>query len=542
MTTVPKFRGYLGTSNAGTATIAVAVPTDSTAPLVGDEMTIVLVFTSASSVTGVPSGWTQLLAATAMGTRYLAVYRRTRASGDANTVTFTLNTTGAASGYLFYGAAVFGGLVGSYLRTSTGNVQTTPGVTTTVANSLAISIQGEATAAVETYDNISVASPFVKHSWYLQSGSSPINSVLLATREMPTAGATGDATSTWLKSDGTTNSSGNRGAIMVVWEPVPDAAPAPIKRLPVKVVDETGTLINAGASYWDGSKEIEIAQVIPIHGGMFVPDLLNPTGRIWWMAHRGGSADYQEHCTRGYLQCAIAHADVLEMSLVRSSDGVFFGAHDETADRTSSSVRGQNWKFSEHTAAEIEALVQDLPNRGDTRFSTAPYMRLTELVNTWSKSHSIMLDPKYINTAGRADLYNYIKTIPDYQNRILGKFYHTGIAIANEFHAIGCKVWGYSYTADVGTFNTSDTTDPNRTFTVRPATDSSSTAATIGYWDFTGLEWNAEDAVWAAMIQLSGSKKVLAHICPTAAAAAEGVRKKARALQVSGVNSVSTVF
>lgn len=541
MTTVPKIRGFRGASNAGISTIVVNVPTDSTAPVVGDEMNVVLVITSASSVPTAPTGWTQVLAPQAMGTRYLLAFRKIRASGDPNSVTFTMNTTGAAISFLFYGAAVYGGL-GSYLRTSTGNVQTTPGVTTTKANSLVISIQGEATAATETTDKITIASPFVKDTWYLQETSSPIHSVLMAHREMATAGSSGDAVSTWLKDDGSANSSGNRGSVMFIWEPIADAEPTPIKRLPVKVVDESGTLINAGLSYWDGSKEIEVAQVIPIHGGMFVPDLLNPMGRIWWMAHRGGSADYQEHCTRGYLQCAIAHADVLEMSLVRSSDGVFFGAHDETADRTSSSVRGQNWKFSEHTAAEIEALVQDLPNRGDTRFTTAPYMRLTELVDTWSKSHSIMLDPKYINTAGRADLYNYIKTIPDYQNRILGKFYHTGIAIANEFHAIGCKVWGYSYTADVGAFSTSDTSDPTRTFIVRPASDSSSTAATIGYWDFTGLEWNAEDAVWAAMIQLSGSKKVLAHICPTAAAATEGVRKKARALQVSGVNSVSTVF
>jgi hypothetical protein len=529
MTAVPRFRGFAGTTNAGTATINVAVPTDSTAPVIGDEMTIALIFTSASSVSTVPAGWTTVLTATAMGTRYLGVYRKVRASGDSNTATFTLNTTGAASAYLFYGAAVFGGLAGSYLRTSTGNVQTTPGVTTTVANSLAISIQGEATAATESYDNISVASPFVKHSWYIQTGSNPINSVLLATRDMATPGATGDAVSTWLKSDGTANSSGNRGSVMIVWEPVPDAEPAPVTLIDGKAADGTGSIVAVKMKAWDGAKDVGIARVEVVHGGTFVPEL-DRTTRVWTMGHRGGSLDYQEHSARGYVQSAIAHVDVLEFSLGRTSDGVFFGLHDATLNRTTSGL-ASGYTASAHTWAEISALVQDLPNRGDTRFGSQPYLRLEDFIAQWSGSHTLMFDPKLINTAGRQALYPILQQIPRYQERVLGKFFHTGTAIADEFHAIGCKAWGYAYEEAVTGIRSDGqpTTDPLY-------------SATMGKWDYLGLDYGASEAAWAQLVQMAGSKKIIGHIVGTAAQAKQAVDRGARALQVSGVNAVSTVY
>lgn len=538
MTTMPTIRGKLGSSNGGTSTLVVNVPTDSTAPVVGDLMTVAIVFVSATSIPSPPSGWSVVLAPAAMGTRYLSVYQHVRASGDPNSVTFTMNTTGTAMGYLFYGAGK-AGAVGTYLRTSTGNVQTTPGVTTTVANSLVVSIQGEATAATETYDKISVDAPFVKDGWYIHT-SSPINSVLLAHREMATPGASGDAVSTWLKDDGTANSSGNRGSIMIVIEPVPDTV-QPITKLAAKMSDGNGNAINVGLTGVEsdgagGVKEFSLSKLELVHSGTFVPDL-DRTSRVWTMAHRGGSVDYQEHSKQGYVQCAIAHVDVMEFSVGVSSDGVFFGLHDSTLNRTSSSLGSVDTnpvKAVDRTWAQIQALVQDLPNRGDSRFSTAPYMSLEDFITQWSPSHTLMFDPKVLSTAQRTNLYNRIKQIPDYQNRVLGKFYTTGTAIADEFHAIGCKVWGYSYTADVGAF------DGNGNFVVR--TNSGSTYADAAKWDYLGLEWNADPKVWAAILQIAGPKKVIAHICPTVTAAQTGVANGAKALQVSGVNAVSAVY
>jgi hypothetical protein len=259
---------------------------------------------------------------------------------------------------------------------------------------------------------------------------------------------------------------------------------------------------------------------------------------VWTMGHRGGSIDYQEHSARGYVECAINHVDVLEFSVGMSSDGVLFGLHDDTLNRTSSSLGSTAVKPGDRTWAQIQALVQDLPNRGDTRFTTQPYLSLDDFVAQWAKSHTLMFDPKVLSTAQRKVLMARIQQIPDYQRRVLGKYYTTGTVIADEFHAIGCKVWGYSYTADLGTFPNG--TGAGQPFVVR--SDSSSTAGTASKWDYLGLEYNADERAWAAMIQLAGAKKVIAHIVPTAATATAAVAKGARALQVSGVRSVSPAY
>lgn len=519
MTTVPLTRSKLGTANTGVRDIQVNVPTDSSAPVVGDLMFVQINTTAATPVITPPSAgsWVQILAPVAMGSRYMALYRGIRGASDPTQYIFTQNNTGAAQSLFVALPGIYGG-VGSYSKGASAVTQTTPGVTTTVANSLALSFQAEATANTEVDSDITVASPFVKDLWTI-APSSPINSILLAHRDMATPGATGDAVSTWK----TGNSTGNRGSIMVIVEPLPDATP---DRLAVKMSDGAGSVVDAGLVWWDGQNEIQLSKLEAIYPGTPVSELFS-TSRVWWMAHRGGSADYQEHSERGYLESARCHADVFEASLVMSSDGVIFLAHDNTANRTSSSVGpsaangGTDWFFNQHTAAEIEALIQDLPGRGDTRFNTAPYMRLTQLVSRWAKTHTLMLDTKYINTAGRQALYAYIQTIPNYRECIMGKFYHSGTTIADEFHAIGCKVWGYGYTADV---------------------NDGSYAQTAAKWDLLGLEYTASQNTWNALKSIAGSKKILGHIVPTAQAAQDAVALGAKALQVSGVNSVSTVY
>jgi glycerophosphoryl diester phosphodiesterase len=258
--------------------------------------------------------------------------------------------------------------------------------------------------------------------------------------------------------------------------------------------------------------------------------ILDKTDRVWTMAHRGGSIDYQEHSARGYVQSAIAHVDVLEFSLGRTSDGVFFGLHDATLNRTTSGLAA-NYLASAHTWAEISALVQDLGNRGDPRFGTAPYLRLEDFIAQWSGSHTLMFDPKLINTAGRQALYPILQQIPRYQERVLGKFYHTGTAIADEFHAIGCKAWGYAYTEAITGFKTDGS-----------ATQEASFADTAPKWDYLGMEYSASAAVWAEAVRIADGKKIIGHIVGTVQNADDAVAKGARALQVAGVNAVSVKY
>lgn len=510
MAVTPFIRGRQGTANGGLMTINADIPMDSTAPVAGDWMLVVINTTAANPTITGPNGWAQVMAPVAMGSRYMSVWRGIRGASDGMLISymFMQSAVGAAQALLVYGPGEFS-FLGTYSKGASALTQTTPGVATTLTNSLALSLQAEATSATEVDSDITVASPFIKDLWTIQSGS-PLNSILLSHRAMPTPGNTGDAVSTWK------NPTGNRGSVMAVIVPAPDAS---VTRLDARMADGKGGIVDVGLVGWDGTKEVALAKWEYVYPGTFVPDLDRIT-RVWTMAHRGGSADYQEHSARGYVQSAIARVDVLEFSVGITSDGVFFGLHDATLNRTTSGLAA-NYLATEHTWAEISALVQDLPNRGDSRFTTAPYLKLDDFINQWAPSHTLMFDPKLLSTANRVKLYDRLKQVPDYQNRILGKYYTTGTVIADEFHAAGMKVWGYSYTADV---------------------DSGATAATAAKWDYLGLEYTASQATWDTMLQIAGPKKVLAHIVPTAATAQAAVAKGARALQVSGVNSVAGVY
>lgn len=532
MTTAPAYKGHQSTTNAGLTAIPVNVPS-SGGPAVGDWMVAIIHTTASGGVTHntaapTDSGWTQVLAPSLLSSRILQVYAKRRTSTDPNTWSFTQEKTGTALSDVVWGS---GGLTdlaswlkGAFSKGANLTTQTTPGVSGAVTNSLAISIQAEATSATES-DVMTVDSPFTKLYWTIVSGSSPINSLLIATRTMTADGATGDAVSrAW------PNQTGNRGSFMLV---IPPAADAAVAKLPAKVVVSTGTVADVGLTAIDSSgKEVAISKLEFVHGGTMVPDL-DRTSRVWTMGHRGGSVDYQEHSPEGYLNCAINHVDVFEFSVGITKDKKFFGIHDGTFSRTSSSV-ASTVKTTDLTWAEVQALAQDLPGRADTRYGTSRYMGLDEFIERWSPSHTLMFDPKLISSADRPALYSRLQQIPDYRRRVLGKFYSTGTTIADEFAAIGVGSWGYSYEADVGAL------DANGNFVVR--TDPNSAAATANKWKYLGLDYGASDKAWAAMRAIAGDKKIIGHICPSVSAARSAVDKGAKALQVSGVRAVSAAY
>lgn len=57
--------------------------------------------------------------------------------------------------------------------------------------------------------------------------------------------------------------------------------------------------------------------------------------RPFTIAHRGSDRDWPEMTARAYVGSTAAGAHALEMSLGRTSDGVWFGLHDRSLDRTS---------------------------------------------------------------------------------------------------------------------------------------------------------------------------------------------------------------
>jgi len=532
VTKMPTRQGY-SSALSGVGSFQVSLGTGSA----GDVMVLVVEQTSGSAPSA--SGWT-LRATQVHGSR--TGYYLTKVREANETTVLVTRATDSTARFLVFGVAgakpdpstwVFG--VPRYRGTSPvdspNTVTTANGITTTAPNTLVLGIFGEATAAAEA--NPSTYVPTVAngtaYAFAGQQSSGDIESILVAYKEMPTAGATGAMTATYLNGHNS-----NSWGVLIGLPSVETSNE--IARLSAVMSDGRGNPVEVGLVGWDGTKEVELSKIEMLHSGTFVPDL-ERTQRVFLMGHRGGSLDYQEHSARGYVQSSIAHMDIMEFSIGCTSDGVFFGLHDREVNRTSSSLGpsaaqgGVDYLPSQHTWAEISALVQDLPSRGDSRFSTQPYMRIEDFVNQWLPSHTLMFDPKYLSAAQRVNLYAYLASLPDHQRRIMGKFYHTGTQVADDFHAIGCKAWGYAYSEAITGLKS------NGTPTTEPLL-----SATAEKWDMLGQEHSATQAVWTETLRIAGGKKVIGHIVGTAAQAQAAVAKGAHGLQVSGVNAVSAVY
>ena len=84
-------------------------------------------------------------------------------------------------------------------------------------------------------------------------------------------------------------------------------------------------------------------------------DGLLALGRPLVIAHAGGDQDHPHSTTYAYSRSAAAGADVLELDVQLTADGVLIVQHDDTVDRTTVTTG----PVAELTLAEIQAL--DVP-------------------------------------------------------------------------------------------------------------------------------------------------------------------------------------
>jgi hypothetical protein len=227
----------------------------------------------------------------------------------------------------------------------------------------------------------------------------------------------------------------------------------------------------------------------------------------FYVAHRGGSKDWPEMSLHAYTQSAFWGVGALEISLARTSDGVWFGLHDATLDRTSGLTA---YTASAHTWAEIQAYQITAGETYNTLQPARPYMRWEELMTAYYNTHVIFVDPKV--AAGYAtELLDMMDAMPGTPtNRFVAKYYGVSSGWPTQASARGYKTWGYFYQADAANF-----------------------AAYQGRWDILGMDYNADAATWTAI--KSYGKPVIGHIVPSLAAATTALGYGANGLMVSGV-------
>jgi glycerophosphoryl diester phosphodiesterase len=262
-----------------------------------------------------------------------------------------------------------------------------------------------------------------------------------------------------------------------------------------------------------------IAAGIPVvaglagHSGKLVGPLLASRG--FSIAHGGGSDDWPEWSFEAYKNAVGYGVDALELSLARTSDGVWFGLHDRTLDRTSGTT---GFVASEHTWAEVSAHRISAAQTHDPSQPAQPYMRLQQLVDAYGSSHSIFIDPKYANPRHYPELFTLMEgLVGDPTQTFVAKGYFSSVEWARAAHAKGYATWGYYYGADL-------------------EKDPGALAGTQSDWSLLGLDYGASAADWKAIRGFG--KPVVAHILPTKAAAAEAQAKGADGLMISGVREV----
>jgi glycerophosphoryl diester phosphodiesterase len=229
-----------------------------------------------------------------------------------------------------------------------------------------------------------------------------------------------------------------------------------------------------------GYSRAPIMRALP-YGSLSVQDMLAEEPFYW--AHRGGSKIFPEMSMYAYTRAAWHGVHALEISVARTSDGVYFGLHDQTLDRTSQITGNVNPQSL--TWAQVQQYQIFPPSAASPEIPAQPYCRLEDFLEVYGQSHVIVLDPKYVSQAQGPSLISLAKQFMP-SSRLIGKYFYDSAGWANIFRTAGVASWGYAYDEQ--------------------ALDS----AKLALWDLLGLNWSASEAHWAALV--ATGKPCVAHI------------------------------
>jgi hypothetical protein len=459
-----------------------------------------------------PGGWSTLIpfGTVGTGTTSYGVWAHKRADGE-STYTWTQTTAESQNTYqrmLFVRNAAdislwLTGVPGT--RAGSGGTVTTtaPSITTTSVNNLALLIAEERTTTAET-DNQVTCDNFTKQ-WF--DNSFIDHSIFVATKGMTAAGATGTVTVTY------PNTHTENGHATIFGIPGNTYVGLPIK------VSDGAALVDARFRLADGAGGFinPGAYRVVRPGYANVTQLLAQT--TFYVSHRGGSRDFPECSLYAYGQAALRGYPAFDLPLARTSDGVFFGLHDDTMDRTSGTTNvfpgTLTWA---QVQASYEILGSSVPNNPTQ--ADQPYMRFEELMDMYYDTHVIFVDPKYLSSAHRLELLDLMDTYPNPTTHFVGKYYGVSgnagntTGPAQEWSNRGYTTWGYFYDSDAANY-----------------------AAYQGRWSMLGMNIDAAGSEWTAI--LSYGKPVMGHIAQTSADVATAISKGADGVMVSGAISVT---
>lgn len=284
--------------------------------------------------------------------------------------------------------------------------------------------------------------------------------------------------------------------------------PSEAPSLSVKLADGRGAKLYA----WDGTDAKPISKMSKVHRGFkSVSEMLATPGFTW--AHRGGSANWGEMSMHAYTQAMLAGYGVMEISLARTSDGVWFGHHDGTLAR----VTGNTSNAAPLTLTWAQ--VQELRITNGADGVPRPFMRIEEYISSYSGAGVVVLDLKYgiQHQAHIDEFFNICHQFP--KNQVIVKYFYDSVGLSQRTISEGFASWGYAYPANL----TSDT----------------QFMARASEWTMLGMTHDATQAEWDQMLSLG--KPVIGHIAYTQAHYDSAISKGASGVQCANVLGIKPV-
>lgn len=293
-----------------------------------------------------------------------------------------------------------------------------------------------------------------------------------------------------------------------------DAPPTPTTAGRRRPAVSRRTLVLGGGALAAAAAASSAAHWLSTRGPGLVDRLL--ASRPFTVAHRGSDLDWPEMTAYAYARSVAAGARALEIALGRTADGVWFGVHDRTLDRTSGT---SGFVTAEHTWSEVRRLQV---TAALTRFPaqpTRPYLRLEDFLHRFVPCAVAFVDPKGGTSQYYGELLAIVRReVPDPAGSIVAKSEATNVLWARAARAAGLRTWGFYYGRDL-------TADPTLL------------GRTAGEWDLLGLDWSATPVQWAQVTALK--KPVIGHVVATEAQRAVALSRGAAGVIVSDLLRVA---
>lgn len=373
-------------------------------------------------------------------------------------------------------------VTGQSIQAGTDTTSIAPGVAVSDDETLVISVLSEATSNAGTFSITSGSTQVAS------TGDAGTIEFLVAGTNQASTGTTASVVATGSQVQAL-NGQGLQIAI-----PKANTAGTPVK------LPDGGT---AYLSYVVGGDRKSPSRVRPVHRGFSgVAEMLATPGFTW--AHRGLTT-YAEESLYAYTEAVLRGHGGLELSMGRTSDGVWFGSHDNNLNRVTASTGLPN--IASMTWAQVQALTINIGIG-----APQPFMRWEELRDTYGQSHVLILDPKNFNWgAYQAEFLDMCDELgPD---RVIVKQYASDVPLANAAAARGYMTWGHTFDDFMS--------DPNL-------------STYLAAWTMLGIDYASPQADWDVL--LATGKKVIGHVADNQAAYNTSISKGASGVQCTSAS------